>query len=60
MQNKAPGLNHASILSLGTICDGHTYYEVSSVYDNNSLPRPYRVDVQKVSMRSFFSFEHIF
>ena len=30
-------------------------YEIFSVYDNYSLSRPYRVDVQNVSMRSFFS-----
>ena len=28
-----------------------THYEASSVCDSYSLPRPYRVDVQNVSMR---------
>ena len=34
-----------------------THYEASSVCDNNSLARPYRVNVQNVSMRSEFSLD---
>ena len=62
-QNKAPGENKKKNKKV-TVGQKSTtksrihikprQYEIFSDYDNNSLPRPYRVDVQKVSIRSFF------